>query len=51
MGLADGFPSPTLRQNWSGLLLDIIGRSCERKRGRALGPLAKGELLPLKAMS
>ena len=50
MGLADGFRSPTLRAE-TDLLLDIIGRSCERQRGRSLGPLAKGGLLPPEAMT
>ena len=50
MGLADGFRSPTLRAE-TLFSVDIIGRSCERQRGRTLGPLAKCDLLPPKAMS
>ena len=50
VGLADGFRSPTLRAE-TGLQLDIIGRICDGQRGRTLGPVAKGELLPPKAMT
>ena len=39
--LADGFRSPTLRAE-IGLLLDIIGRRCERQRGRTLVTSCKG---------
>ena len=48
--LADSFCSPSLRPEID-LLVEFIGRSCERQRGRTLGPLAKGELLPPKAIS